>query len=74
MNKDSIIFLIDSHPDMFVPNDDGEVPFQMAVQCAIATLSDKIISSDSDLVGVCFYGTVRMLSRTRWKKHALVRN
>jgi hypothetical protein len=44
---------------MFEMNDRGEVPFQNAVKCAIATLTDKIISSENDLVGVCFYGTVR---------------
>lgn len=42
---------------MFEPNEREEIPFQNAVKCAIATLTDKIISSDADLVGVCFYGT-----------------
>ena len=45
---------------MFELNDRGEVPFHNAVKCAIATLTDKIISSENDLVGVCFYGTVRL--------------
>jgi hypothetical protein len=44
---------------MFELNDRGEMPFHNAVKCAIATLTDKIISSENDLVGVCFYGTVR---------------
>jgi hypothetical protein len=43
---------------MFERNDRGEMPFHNAVKCAIATLTDKIISSENDLVGVCFYGTV----------------
>lgn len=42
---------------MFKPNDKGEVPFRNALKCAIATMTDKIISSDTDLLGVCFYGT-----------------
>ena len=42
---------------MFEPNETEEVPFQSAVKCAIATMTDKIISSESDLLGVCFYGT-----------------
>ncbi|ELR22853.1 ATPdependent DNA helicase ii, 70 kDa subunit (ku70) superfamily protein [Acanthamoeba castellanii str. Neff] len=42
---------------MFELNDRGEMPFHNAVKCAIATLTDKIISSENDLVGVCFYGT-----------------
>lgn len=59
MNRDSIIFLIDAQKPMFEENDAGEVPFVNAVKCAIATLTDKIISSDSDLLGIAFYGTVR---------------
>jgi len=44
---------------MFEPmaGDAGEIPFHNSIKCAIATLTDKIISSDSDLVGVCLYGT-----------------
>ncbi len=42
---------------MFEKNEQQEVPFFNAIKCAIATLTDKIISSDSDLVGICFYGT-----------------
>jgi ATP-dependent DNA helicase 2 subunit 1 len=57
MNRDSIIFLIDAQKSMFEENDSGEVPFVNAVKCAIATLTDKIISSDSDLLGIAFYGT-----------------
>jgi ATP-dependent DNA helicase 2 subunit 1 len=56
-SKDSLIFLIDCQPAMFEVNDRGEIPFRNAIKCAIATLTDKIISSDSDLLGVCFYGT-----------------
>jgi hypothetical protein len=43
---------------MFVKNDDDEIPFHNAVKCAISTITDKIISSENDLIGVCFYGTV----------------
>lgn len=68
MNKDAIIFLIDAQEAMFEEvadkpsnlswqTDDGEIPFENAVKCATAALSDKIISSDTDLVGVCFFGT-----------------
>lgn len=57
MNKDAIIILIDAQAPMFVKNESGEIPFQMSLHCAISLLSDKIISSDSDLLGICFYGT-----------------
>jgi hypothetical protein len=53
MNRDSIIFLIDAQKSMFEENDSGEVPFVNAVKCAIATLTDKIISSDSDFTRYC---------------------
>eukprot|EP01117_Protostelium_nocturnum_P007205 TRINITY_DN2579_c0_g2_i1.p1 TRINITY_DN2579_c0_g2~~TRINITY_DN2579_c0_g2_i1.p1 ORF type:complete len:759 (-),score=325.99 TRINITY_DN2579_c0_g2_i1:69-2345(-) len=56
-SKDAIVFLIDSTKEMFVPNELGEIPFHNAIKCAVATLTDKIISSDSDLLGICFYGT-----------------
>lgn len=42
---------------MFEPNDQGEIPFHNAIKCAIATITDKIISSENDLIGICFYGT-----------------
>lgn len=62
---------------MFELNDRGEMPFHNAVKCAIATLTDKIISSENDLVGVCFYGTVRPPPRSAGrpcsKKEASVR-
>lgn len=44
---------------MFVEDENGEKPFHNAIRCAAEALQDKIISSDSDLVGICFYGTVR---------------
>lgn len=58
-SKDAIIFLIDSSSEMFKETEAGEVPFHNAIKCAVATLTDKIISSDSDLIGICLYGTVR---------------
>lgn len=57
-NKDCIIFLIDCQKPMFEKNEQGEIPFQNAIKCAIATLTDKIISSETDLLGICLYGTV----------------
>ncbi len=43
---------------MYRKNAEGEIPLHSAIKCAVATLTDKIISSENDLVGVCFYGTV----------------
>lgn len=59
MNKDSIIFAIDCGKHMFQPiTEDGETAFQCATKCASSLLQDKIISSDSDLIGVVLFGTV----------------
>lgn len=57
-NKDCIILLVDAQPLMFEKNERDEIPFHNAIKCAIATLTDKIISSENDLLGICFYGTV----------------
>src|SRR5690242_7893801 len=69
MNRDSIVFLIDAQQAMFLQNPEGEIPFCTlsysvavmapvnAIKCASSTLQDKVISSDTDMIGVCFYGT-----------------
>lgn len=57
-NKDCIIFLIDSQKSMFIKTENNEIPFYNALKCAISTLTDKIISSENDLIGICLYGTV----------------
>ena len=56
-NRDSIVFLIDCSKKMFEANDDNEIAFENAIKCAIAAYQDKIISNESDLLGVCFYNT-----------------
>lgn len=35
----------------------GEIPFYNSVKAAISFITDKIISSDSDLIGITFFGT-----------------
>ncbi|KAF8979016.1 X-ray repair cross-complementing protein 6 [Entomortierella lignicola] len=56
-NRDSILFVIDCSPSMLQPSEDGEIPFYTAIKCAMTVQLNKIISSDSDLVGVVLYGT-----------------
>ncbi|KAF9582574.1 X-ray repair cross-complementing protein 6 [Lunasporangiospora selenospora] len=56
-SRDSILFVIDCSPAMLQPTEDGEIPFYMAVKCAMTVQLNKIISSDSDLVGILLYGT-----------------
>ncbi|KAF9977627.1 X-ray repair cross-complementing protein 6 [Actinomortierella ambigua] len=55
-NRDSILFVIDSSPAMHEVNEDGESPFKMAIKCAKSVQMNKIISSESDLIGIMVYG------------------
>ena len=58
--KDSIIFLIDSSKEMFEEKFENDTEaFYFAVKSAANVYCDKIISSNSDLLGVVFCGTVR---------------
>lgn len=43
---------------MFVAQADGEAPWATAVRCASATLRNKVVCSEDDLVGLLFYNTV----------------
>lgn len=56
-NKDAIIFLIDCQQAMFQKDSDGISSFESTLRCVISAFADKIISSENDLLGVCFYGT-----------------
>jgi len=55
--RDAIIFLIDCSTSMFEPTENKEIPFNNAIKCLIQTITDKIITSDSDLIGICLYNT-----------------
>ncbi|RUP48803.1 SPOC like C-terminal domain-containing protein [Jimgerdemannia flammicorona] len=63
-NKDSILFVIDCSPSMLEPDAEGEIPFESAIKCVSSVLKNKIISSESDLIGVLFYGTEKKLNST----------
>ncbi|KAI9207193.1 SPOC like C-terminal domain-containing protein [Polychytrium aggregatum] len=56
-NRDGLLWVIDASPRMFVPTDDGAIPFKKTLECAARCLKSKIIVSDSDLSGILFYGT-----------------
>jgi len=43
---------------MLQPDQEGEVPFKTAIKCASAVLLNKIVTSETDLVGIVLYGTV----------------
>lgn len=54
------MFVIDCSPAMLKPSEDGEIPFYTAIKCAMTVQLNKIISSESDLVGIVLYGTVSL--------------
>ncbi|KAG0296956.1 X-ray repair cross-complementing protein 6 [Dissophora globulifera] len=56
-SRDSILFVIDCSPAMLKPSEGGEIPFYTAIKCAMTVQLNKIISSESDLVGIVLYGT-----------------
>ncbi|KAI8354817.1 SPOC like C-terminal domain-containing protein [Mortierella sp. GBAus27b] len=56
-SRDSILFVIDCSPAMLKASEDGEIPFYTAIKCAMTVQLNKIISSESDLVGIILYGT-----------------
>ena len=60
--RDAILFLIDSQPSMFELNEDGVTPFSVAVQCAMQFYKDKVVSSESDYVGLLLYATNHRLN------------
>ncbi len=56
--KDSLIFLVDCGEPMIkksAPEEDSH--FQLCMRCTRSVLTNKIISSDKDLLGVVFFGT-----------------
>eukprot|EP01050_Picozoa_sp_SAG11_P001736 SAG11_NODE_80_length_17731_cov_13.985254_3_plen_707_part_00 len=56
--KDLKIYLIDAHAAMAeTPAAGGASPLQLALSAVAQVLTDQIISTENDLVGVCLYGT-----------------
>ncbi|XP_051493004.1 X-ray repair cross-complementing protein 6 [Apus apus] len=55
--RDSLIFLVDASKAMFEGGGDEVTPFDMTIQCIRNVYTNKIISSDRDLLSVVFYGT-----------------
>ena len=58
--KDMKIYLIDAHAAMNQhgrTDADGRTPLQQALAAVSNVLSDQIITSENDLVGVALYGT-----------------
>ncbi|XP_070552798.1 X-ray repair cross-complementing protein 6-like [Ptychodera flava] len=66
--RDGLIFLIDCTKPMFERHgDEEESHFDLCIKCARSVLSNKIISSDRDLIGVVLFGTTAAKNDTDFK-------
>ncbi|XP_066214614.1 X-ray repair cross-complementing protein 6 isoform X1 [Saccopteryx leptura] len=67
--KDSLIFLVDASRAMFIKSEveDELTPFDMSIQCIQSVYTNKIISSDRDLLAVVFYGTEKDKNSVNFK-------
>ncbi|XP_043295749.1 X-ray repair cross-complementing protein 6 isoform X4 [Cervus elaphus] len=66
--RDSLIFLVDASRAMFESQDEDELtPFDMSIQCIRSVYTNKIISSDRDLLAVVFYGTKKDKNSVNFK-------
>ncbi|XP_060045036.1 X-ray repair cross-complementing protein 6 [Erinaceus europaeus] len=66
--RDCLIFLVDASRAMFdCQGEDGLTPFDMSIQCIQSVYTNKIISSDRDLLAVVFYGTEKDKNSVNFK-------
>ncbi|KAJ3110639.1 X-ray repair cross-complementing protein 6 [Phlyctochytrium bullatum] len=57
--RDCVIYLVDASPSMHIPQESGRSFFQKTIKTAVSLLMAKIISSETDMLGIVFYGTRR---------------
>ncbi|XP_054438423.1 X-ray repair cross-complementing protein 6 [Pteronotus mesoamericanus] len=66
--RDSLIFLVDASRAMFKSEGEDELtPFDISIQCIQSVYTNKIISSDRDLLAVVFYGTEKDKNSVNFK-------
>lgn len=67
--RDSLIFLVDASKAMFIKSEDEDesTPFDISIQCIQSVYTNKIISSDRDLLAVVFYGTEKDKNSVNFK-------
>ncbi|XDC50654.1 hypothetical protein R6Z07M_001836 [Ovis aries] len=66
--RDSLIFLVDASRALFESQDEDELtPFDMSIQCIRSVYTNKIISSNRDLLAVVFYGTKKDKNSVNFK-------
>ncbi|KAJ3022960.1 X-ray repair cross-complementing protein 6 [Thoreauomyces humboldtii] len=57
--RDNVIFAIDASLPMHSLDEEGISYFSSAVRCAASFLRTKVVQSESDLIGVMFFGTAK---------------
>ena len=63
-----MIFLVDASRALFESQDEDELtPFDMSIQCIRSVYTNKIISSNRDLLAVVFYGTKKDKNSVNFK-------
>lgn len=55
--KDEVIMLIDSSKSMLEPKQNDDIPFFMVLQACLGFTKNKILSSESDSIGIILYNT-----------------
>lgn len=65
--RDSLIILIDCTKPMFIKIEDEESAFDLCIKCAKNVMSNKIVSSDKDLIGIVFFGTEKTKNSADFK-------
>ncbi|ORX61941.1 Ku DNA-binding complex, Ku70 subunit [Hesseltinella vesiculosa] len=63
---DSIVFAIDCSSKMLVPDDQGNIPLQIAFQCVQSVLLNKAFNNRSDMIGVLLYGTKQAMNPSNY--------
>ncbi|RUS91305.1 hypothetical protein EGW08_000919 [Elysia chlorotica] len=65
--RDGLIFLIDASKSMFDAADDDDCLFQLCLKIVKTTMQNKIISSERDVIGTVFFGTVITIIVSLWQ-------
>jgi len=64
-DKECVLFVVDARAPMHVPRVDAEgqptseTPFTDALSCVVACMNERILKSDTDLIGLVLYGTAK---------------
>eukprot|EP00756_Hemistasia_phaeocysticola_P019075 Hpha_TRINITY_DN15637_c0_g1::TRINITY_DN15637_c0_g1_i4::g.98499::m.98499/K10884/XRCC6, KU70, G22P1; ATP-dependent DNA helicase 2 subunit 1 len=60
--RDALMILLDCQSDMFVPDAEGVMPFDLAVECLEVFYKNAVLRSERDQQGLLLYGSREMLN------------